>query len=186
MSKETHKEKQKAWYQANKERIKAKRKEYYEENIDKVKQYRQDNKEKIRESNYQYYLKNNDVINQKRMLKWKEKYDNDPLFKIKHNLRSGVQRLIKKTKTEKLSKTEIMLGCSFEEFKTYLENKFEPWMNWDNYGLYNGELNYGWDLDHIIPLSTAKTVEDTLKLTHYTNYQPLCSYTNRYIKKGAI
>ena len=33
-------------------------------------------------------------------------------------------------------------------------------MNWENYGLYNGELNYGWDIDHIIPISSAKTEEE--------------------------
>ena len=59
-------------------------------------------------------------------------------------------------------------------------------MNWDNYGKYNGELNYGWDLDHIIPVASAKTEEDIYKLNHYTNFQPLCSFTNRNIKKDNI
>ena len=56
-------------------------------------------------------------------------------------------------------------------------------MNWDNYGLYNGELNYGWDIDHIIPHSLGKTENEILKLNHYTNLQPLSSHTNRDIKK---
>ena len=59
-------------------------------------------------------------------------------------------------------------------------------MNWDNYGLYNGELDYGWDLDHIIPISSAKTEEDIIRLNHYTNLQPLCSKTNRDIKKDKL
>ena len=80
----------------------------------------------------------------------------------------------------------MILGCSFEEFKYYIGAKFESWMNWNNYGLYNGELNYGWDIDHIIPVSTAKTEEDIIKLNHYTNLQPLCSYINRYVKKDII
>lgn len=37
-------------------------------------------------------------------------------------------------------------------------------MNWDNYGLYNGELNYGWDIDHIIPLSSINTEEGIILL----------------------
>jgi len=57
---------------------------------------------------------------------------------------------------------------------------------WENRGLYNGELNYGWDIDHIIPLSSALTEEKLIKLNHYTNLQPLCSYTNRYIKKDNL
>jgi len=56
-------------------------------------------------------------------------------------------------------------------------------MNWENRGLYNGELNYGWDIDHIKPLATATCETDIIKLNHYTNLKPLCSYTNRYIKK---
>jgi hypothetical protein len=82
----------------------------------------------------------------------------------------------------KESKTETILGCSFEEFKLYLESNFQDWMTWENRGLYNGELNYGWDIDHIIPLDSAETEEDIIKLNHYTNLQPLCSYTNRHIK----
>jgi len=59
-------------------------------------------------------------------------------------------------------------------------------MSWDNYGEYNGELNYGWDLDHIIPLSLVTTEEELLQLCHFKNQQPLCSFTNRYIKKDSI
>ena len=59
-------------------------------------------------------------------------------------------------------------------------------MTWENKGLYNGELNHGWDIDHIIPLSTALTEEDLVKLNHYTNLQPLCSKVNRDIKRDKI
>ena len=46
------------------------------------------------------------------------------------------------------------------------------------------ELNKTWDLDHIIPISLAETEEDIIRLNHYTNFQPLCSYTNRFIKRN--
>ena len=59
-------------------------------------------------------------------------------------------------------------------------------MTWENKGLYNGELNYGWDIDHIIPLSSAETEEDIIRLNHYSNLQPLCSKINRDIKKGKL
>ena len=59
-------------------------------------------------------------------------------------------------------------------------------MTWENKSKYNGEFNYGWDIDHIIPLSTAKTEEDIIKLNHYTNLQPLCSKINRHIKSDKI
>ena len=78
------------------------------------------------------------------------------------------------------------MGCSFEEFKIHLESQFEPWMLWDNRGKYNGELNYGWDIDHIIPISTSQTVDDVIRLNHYTNLQPLCSKINRDIKRNNL
>ena len=69
----------------------------------------------------------------------------------------------------KISKTQEILTCSFKEFKSHIESQFEDWMTWDNRGLYNGELNYGWDIDHIIPISSAKTEEDVIRLSCYTN-----------------
>ena len=82
--------------------------------------------------------------------------------------------------------TESILGCNFEEFKLYIESKFEDWMNWDNRGLYNGEFNCGWDIDHKIPVSIATTEEEIYKLNHYTNLQPLCSKYNREVKSNKI
>lgn len=37
-----------------------------------------------------------------------------------------------------------------------------------------------------IPLSSVTSEEDIIRLNHYTNLQPLCSYINRYIKKDLI
>ena len=59
-------------------------------------------------------------------------------------------------------------------------------MSWENQGLYNGTLYYGWDLDHIIPISSAVTEADIIRLNHYTNFQPLCGFNNRYIKKDGL
>lgn len=38
-------------------------------------------------------------------------------------------------------------------------------------------------INHIIPISSAKTIEDVIRLNHYTNFQPLDSYENRVVKK---
>jgi 5-methylcytosine-specific restriction endonuclease McrA len=70
-----------------------------------------------------------------------------------------------------------------------LESKFEPWMNWSNHGNWNGcpqKINTAWDIDHIVPISSARNEEEIMKLNHYTNLQPLCSYTNRHIKCNII
>ena len=80
-------------------------------------------------------------------------------------------------------RTYQILNCSYEDFKSYIESLWLPWMNWDNYGKYNGTPNFGWDLDHITPISSAITEEEILVLNKYTNFQPLCSYINRCIKR---
>ncbi len=105
---------------------------------------------------------------------------NDPLFKLSHNIRCRITSSFKNKSYNKNSRTPKILGCSFDELKSYLELKFESWMTWNNQGLYNGELNYGWDIDHKIPLASAETEEELLKLNHYTNLQPLCSRINIY------
>ena len=80
----------------------------------------------------------------------------------------------------------MILGCNSQTLKQHLESKFESWMNWDNYGKYNGCEHYGWDIDHIIPISSENTIDGIERLNHYSNLQPLCSYYNRNIKKDKI
>jgi len=80
---------------------------------------------------------------------------------------------------EKPMRTTEILGCSIIEFKEHLESQFEEWMSFGNHGKYNGEYNFGWDIDHIIELKTAKTEDDIIKLNHYTNLRPLDSKINR-------
>lgn len=71
-----------------------------------------------------------------------------------------------------------MIGCTIEKFKAHLEEKFEEWMHWNNYGIYTGVPKVNWQIDHIIPLASAKSIEDIVRLNHYTNLQPLDSYIN--------
>ena len=45
-------------------------------------------------------------------------------------------------------------------------SQFDNKMTWKNYGTY-------WHFDHIVPIHTANTIEDVVKLSHYTNLRPL-------------
>ena len=177
-------------YEDNKETFLMYFKENYEKNkdvklnYDKI--YRSNNKEKIKEKQKKWYLENREKIILKQNDNYKNRLINDPLFKLRRAIKNNIYHAIKKSGLTKKSKTQEILGCKINCFKTYLESKFEPWMNWDNYGKYNGELNYGWDLDHITPISSAKTEEDVIRLNHYSNLRPLCSYTNRCVKKDNI
>ena len=135
---------------------------------------------KSRDKNREKYIESRKKYNRKRSI------DNTNGFRLKRSLRCTINGSFKRKRYKKNSKTVEILGCSFEFFKQYIESKFESWMNWDNHGKYNGELNYGWDLDHIIPTSSATTEEEIIKLNHYTNFQPLCSKINRNIKKDKL
>jgi hypothetical protein len=168
-SQEFKKENSKNWYINNKN----KRENWSKENSEKLKIYRKE----YYKNNREKLLKQNREISDNRRL-------NDPLYKLKYNIRNMIGLALRKRGYTKRSKTQNILGCTFEEFKTYIEGKFENWMNWQNHGKYNGQLNFGWDIDHIIPLSSAKTENELTQLNHYTNLQPLCSKINRDIKRG--
>ena len=66
-------------------------------------------------------------------------------------------------------RTTNILGCSVEEFKLYLESKFESWMTWDNKGLYNGEIQ---SVDGVVGLYdfTKKTDYKIYDLTGNCNF----------------
>jgi len=190
MCKLCRKEQKDNWRNENSEKVANKCKEYRKLNIEKINNYeaiyRENNKEKKKEYNLKYRIENQEKI-YKRVYEYnKRRMSEDILFSMSQNIRSSIRMSLNSLGYKKTSRTHEILGCTFEEFKLYLESKFESWMNWDNRGLYNGELNYGWDIDHIIPSSSALTEEEILRLNHYTNLQPLCSYTNRYIKGDKI
>jgi hypothetical protein len=183
-------------------------KNYYIENTDKVKEiqktWRKNNMESIliknkkwKENNIERHKeicknsvkKNKDRINKYRREYEKNRKKNDAVFKLRCYLSRTISDTLREKKFSKQSKTNEILGCSFEEFKEYLETLWEPWMNWDNYGNPKDgifELNKTWDIDHIIPSSSALTEDDIIKLNHYTNLQPLCSFYNRKIKKDKL
>jgi len=196
---ENNKEKIKEYKKTNKykEYNKNYTKIYYENNKEKIiqwnkewsKTYYQNNKEKILNVKKLYNENNKEKINERRKNYTNKRMKSDPLFKLSKNIRTLICNAIRNNSHKKKIKTELILGCKFYEFKTHLESKFQPWMNWDNHGNPKDgifELNKTWDIDHIIPVSSAKTEEEIIKLNHYTNLQPLCSYTNRNIKKNKL
>ncbi len=178
----------------NKANIAENEKKYKEANKDKIKEYEKNrykkNKNEISKKHKEYKLKykerdrakNNKTSNEYK----KKRCAIDPLYKLKINIRCLISITIKRSGYKKPCKTINILGCSGEYFKQHIESKFLPWMNWDNYGKYNGSEGFGWDLDHIEPISNANTYEDVIRLNHYTNLQPLCSKVNRDVKKNKI
>lgn len=179
--KECKKQKDREYRSRNLERCREKSRLYYqshrEEIIKRTRQYAVDNADYIKKKRAKHFQENKERWNQY----GKDRAKVDPVYRMKVHVR---KILIKALNGHSKSKsTQEIIGCSYEELRLYIESQFEPWMNWDNKGLYNGTFNYGWDVDHIIPLCSADSPEKILSLNHYTNLQPLCSHVNRNIKR---
>lgn len=102
------------------------------------------------------------------------RYYKDPLYRCKRVLRARLTSALDAKQWTKRSKFKQYIGCSLEELKVHLESLFTEGMTWENQGK--------WHIDHIVPLSSAKTEEEMYKLCHYTNLQPLWALDN--IKKS--
>lgn len=149
------------YYRNNDEIIKKRRKERYLEN--NVKEL---NRNKI------YYNRNKTII----IENLKIKRITNHTFRLKNNIRSRLIQFLKSYNLHKDNKTFDIVGCSPEFLKEYLEQKFTEGMSWNLVGQHI-------HIDHIIPLSSAKTEEEVYKLCHYTNLQPLWAEDN--LKKGS-
>lgn len=183
-------EKNKTYYKNNIEKETIADKNYYEKNRDIILEKKKIYNKKNSEKQKQYRLEHNNNMKVYNSLYYKNRISKgDDLFKLNKNISSLIRISMRNGGYKKNAKTANILGCDFNEFKLYLESKFESWMNWSNYGNWNGipkEKNVSWDIDHIIPVSSAKNEKELIKLNHYTNLQPLCSYYNRYIKRNEI
>lgn len=168
------KERNENWRKNNPDKVKKHVEKYAKNNVESISKYRV------------YYAEiNKENLNKAKRVRYKTRVETDLLYKLRLSYSVSVRSSFKRKNLNKNCNSHNLLGCSFVEFKLYIESKFESWMNWENYGKYKkGVLNYGWDIDHIIPSSSANNEEELIKLNHYTNLQPLCSYTNRVIKRA--
>ena len=148
-----------------------------EENLLKKRLYGQKNKEKKSEYDKLYReknrLKKNEYIREYR----KQRRQEDPTFRLIESIRARLRLFYKRENIDKKNKTFDVVGLTPEKLKDYLSKKFKEGMSWDNYG--------EWHIDHIIPLSSATTEEDVLKLCHFSNLQPLWAIEN-YKKSNKI
>lgn len=155
--------------QQNTETIERKAKHYQNNKKnyqDKAKKSYEKNRQKIIEKACFYQKANLGKINERR----KSRMSNDDLYAIKERVRCLIKESIKKMNFSKNSKTSEILGCSKNEFKTHIEKQFLSGMTWEN--------RNKWHLDHIVPISTAKTQEEIIRLNHLTNLRPLWSKDN--------
>ena len=99
-----------------------------------------------------------------------KKHKQKPEVKFKDNLRHRVYMFLRTKNMIKTNPTFEIVGLTPERLRLFIENKFLNGMTWDNYG--------EWHVDHIIPLDSAKTIDELYGLFYYTNLQPLWGRDN--------
>ena len=114
-----------------------------------------------------YAEENSNKISEYKADYQRDKRSNDTFYKFKSLLSA---RTYKAFYNRGYSKTSKLLGCEWETVKQHIERQFTKGMTWDNQG--------EWHVDHIIPLASANTEEELIKLCHYTNLQPLWAKDN--------
>ncbi len=184
---EKRKETCRRWDLFNKEKITAKRKQWYLDNPDynkqyykdnkermdaEGKQYRQNNKEKIKCMKKQWVKNNQSKVNKRAKDYARERRQTDLGFKITCALRSRLNHALRGN--FKSGSAVRDLDCSIPELKQWLEQQFYnrkdgtkmTWKDWSK---------DGWHIDHIIPLDSFNLSDrkQLKKAVHWFNLQPL-------------
>lgn len=174
-----YKQNHRRYYQENKEAVLAQAAEYREANKEEIRKrdnaYKENNREKLRLKQSEYQRANSEVRNEYTRKYRKNRRQVDRMFGIKENMRARFRYELAKRGDDQHIKANEYLGCSWVELRIHLENQFKDGMSWDNYG--------DWHVDHIIPLASARTKDELIKLCHYSNLQPLWAFDN--LSKGA-
>ena len=168
------KEYDKVYRVKNKEEIKERQRAYYLKNREKIyayfKKYKAERKEHYANLNKKWFLNNkkrrHEYINKRE----RHQRKTNPTFKIKTYMRVRVYAALKGI--NKAKKTMDLLGCTIEQLWIHLEKTFKPGMTRENYGK--------WHVDHIIPCASFDLTipEQQTKCFHYTNLQALWASEN--------
>lgn len=113
----------------------------------------------------------------------RERYKNDICYRMKSFIYGSIHRCLKACGcSNKTMHSNDYLGCTPQQFKEYIESKFQPGMSWDNYGL--------WEIDHILPINLMTPNHDIdeqlLFLCNYKNCRPMWKKDNNSKKNKLI
>jgi len=170
----------KKYYQNNKEERKNYNKKYYLKKAKKLRKrsrlYRKENPERIssyrnqyRKTHLEYFKEYNKIYRKKYFQKPENKVkrnknniqrrNSNPQLKLRHSISNQIRERLKRRLIFKNGKSTFsFLPYTIEDLIKHLEDQFEPWMNWNNYG----RQSSCWSIDHIKPDSSFHytSVED--------------------------
>lgn len=175
---ETHREEikamHKAWRDKNREYLNEKQREKYKENPQAFKErkdrYVNSHLEQVKESRRRYKEEN-----RKKCADYeRNRRHQDPIHRFRSSFVCLIRGYARKKGYTGSKKTWDMVGCDFDFFLAYIQSQFVDGMTMENYGHGQGK----WNIDHIIPISTAQNDEDIERLNHYTNLRPMWATDN--------
>jgi hypothetical protein len=174
-------DKVKIWYDKNKIKIKEYSKQWRQTNHESIKfnnkKWKKNNPDKVKANSKRYYINNKEILNKKGLIwaknninkvrqyriksakKDRDRRKNDIRFRLKKRFSTAIYTRLKKRLFNKDSKSMWdFVPYTIDDLIKHLESKFEPWMNWQNYGKQSG----CWSIDHIKPdsLFHYKSIKD--------------------------
>lgn len=146
-----------------------------------LEKFKTEKTEQYKASQRKYFENNREMLNEKSN-NWKkqnrEKWNgyiktfkqNNPNYMLSEKLRSRIRNALRGN--PRSSDIQSLLGCSYSEFREYIQSKFEEGMAWHNFG--------EWHIDHIRPCCSFNLSDplEQAKCFHYTNMQPLWAKDN--------
>jgi hypothetical protein len=187
---EKTRERNRQWYEKNRERALAYAKQYERANLEanpeltrakaRAKQLRrrQNNLEKFRtlERERARRLRANNPGQYKayaRKFRAKVMREN-PQFRLRVQLAILLVSKLRRQRAKKTVGTIKLTGCDIDWLSAWLEIQFLPGMTWENYGI------HGWHIDHIRPCASFDLTDSKQQKLcfHWTNLQPLWASEN--------
>lgn len=147
--------------------------------------YKMEHATEIKEYEKLYRRLNKDKINKY----YRDRRKNDPEYNIRRIVSSSIYEMLKSQNSFKSDSIVKYLSYSIKDLKEYLESQFEPWMTWQNHGMYNTKTwndndtsTWTWQIDHITPQATLPYTsmedENFKKCWSLDNLRPYSSKQN--------
>jgi len=148
--------------------------------------YRKNNVEKIAQSKIDYRENNREAYRKTNRENKARRRATDVCFRIKQSVSASISSALARMNEKKGGASTFKhLPYTPQQLREHLENQFEDWMTWDNWGVASHDRRT-WQIDHIYPHSklpyTSMTDENFIKCWALENLQPLDAIEN--IKKS--
>ena len=116
-----------------------------------------------------YKIKNGEISQSELEVMQEEWAEQKKIGRYMHRSKGLISRAISGYEDD--SESAELIGCTYVYYMAHLSRQFVKGMSFEN--------KCDWEVDHIIPISSAKTIEEIQVLSKFTNLRPLWRKDNR-------